>query len=203
MTAKKEFNLVGVDAPVVDIKSPGARHSPVVDVLHSVKDFHLRKNQSFPEKRRKKCLAWRQGFSTENNIFLFLVLEKNQFVFNTWDDRDTYSQAILGGGDGVEFSVVVEPSHRTHLKKHVKKKHENLTWCYVEITQLDEEVKRSEYSRTPSMTDRCIICVTNCHQVHSHFLWMGNFHLYFKKTFGSRSSSGAVRICFRIWVRRL
>ena len=71
---------------------------------------------------RSRCLASHQGFSPENK-FLF------QFLFildDNTDDSDTYSQAILGGWDGVEFSIVVEPSHGTHLEKHMKKKHENL-----------------------------------------------------------------------------
>ena len=36
-----KWYLVWVDAPVVDIEGPGVGHSPVVDVLHRVKDFHL------------------------------------------------------------------------------------------------------------------------------------------------------------------
>ena len=43
LVSNNEFHLVGVDAPVVDVKGPGARHPPVVDVLHRVQDFHLRK----------------------------------------------------------------------------------------------------------------------------------------------------------------
>ena len=37
-----KWYLVWVDAPVVDVEGPGARHSPVVDVLHRIKDFHLK-----------------------------------------------------------------------------------------------------------------------------------------------------------------
>ena len=36
-----KWYLVGVDAPVVDVEGPGAGHTPVVDVLHRIKDFHL------------------------------------------------------------------------------------------------------------------------------------------------------------------
>ena len=102
-------NLVGVDAPVVDVEGPGARHSPVVDVLHRVEDFHLRKILIISECRT--VTIWTN---------LYSILDNNK------DDSDTYSQAILGGWDGVEFSIVVEPSHGTHLEKHMKKKHENL-----------------------------------------------------------------------------
>ena len=31
-----------IDGPVIDIESPGTRHPAVVDVLHSIEDFHLR-----------------------------------------------------------------------------------------------------------------------------------------------------------------
>ena len=87
-----------VDAPVVNVEGPGACHSPVVDVLHRVKDFHLK----------------------ITHLYLLQVLDghkQNKFVFILDDNRDTYSQAILGGWDGVELSVIVEPSHGTHLKK--------------------------------------------------------------------------------------
>ena len=43
LVSNNEFHLVGVDAPVVDVKGPGAGHSPVVDVLHRIEDFHLGK----------------------------------------------------------------------------------------------------------------------------------------------------------------
>merc|ERR1719376_1192341 len=67
--------LMWVDAPVINIKRPGAGHSPVIDVLHRIKDFH--------------------------------------------------SQAILGGGDGVEFTIVVQTSNGTHHSSSSRAKHFN------------------------------------------------------------------------------
>ena len=51
-------------------------------------------------------------------------------------------------------------------------------------------VKRSKYSRTPSMTEHRTY-VSNCQQVHSHSRRMGNFHFYFQPL-GLRSISGSV-----------
>ena len=42
---KSDSHLVRIDGPVIDVESPGAHYSAVVDVLHSIKDFHLRAKQ--------------------------------------------------------------------------------------------------------------------------------------------------------------
>ena len=42
---KSDSHLVRIDGPVIDVESPGTRYPAVVDVLHSIKDFHLRAKQ--------------------------------------------------------------------------------------------------------------------------------------------------------------
>ena len=40
-----EVHLVRIDGPVIDIESPGTCYPAIVDVLHGIKDFHLRAKQ--------------------------------------------------------------------------------------------------------------------------------------------------------------